>query len=674
MTYHRFSIGTKVFYNSIQYEVINHSLDNGQRITLQEIDNNVIITRSLDELVIELQKGNLCFQTQTRIKRKNENPTVPNPEELNIDLADYPPHLVDIAQFRLRAITPLLLLGNDRTHKVFIERSNQLYEEAKKARQPMSARSLYRWIADYESGGGEIRCLIPNVKRKGGPGKSRLPIEVLNLVDSVIKSPVSSREESSVHGILAVLAARIEEENRFRPSNEQLPVPALSTVTRRIESLDYKDRLTGKHGKKIGGKMIKQVGKTYYPELPLERVEFDHTKTDLIVIDDKDNLPLGRCTISFALDMATRYPIGYYLGFEPPSYYTVLECLYHSIWPKPDVRKNFGTEHGWISYGIPNTFVIDQGKELIGKDLSDACESLGIVLMQAPVKTPEFKGGIERNFRTLNSGLFHQLPGTTFSNFLERGDYASEKEACVSLYELEKALNIFLLDDYCERFHHGLNGIPARRWENALETNFFPRLPKDSETLRILLGRVDHRVIHRYGIDIDCIRYNCQDLAYLRLKKAGEKVKIKYHPGDLSRIHVYNEYEHKYIEVPAIDQEYTDNLSLWKHKVIKQFGKVTGDKEDLVALGRAKIKIQDIVDAARNRSKVTHRAKIARWDTGGKPKSLAEKEVKPKSLPQPQEITVAKNTRVDVEIASSNDLSEGWEVADGIPASQKTTF
>ncbi len=674
MTSHRFSIGTKVTYNSIQYEVLNHTLDNGQKITLQEVDSNVIITRTLDELVKELQNGKLSFLTQTRIKRKNENASVPHPEEFNIDLADYAPHLVDIAQFRLQAITPLLLLGTDRTHKLFIERSNQLYEEAKKARQPMSVRSLYRWIADYESGGGEIRCLIPNVKRKGGPGKSRLPIEVLNLVDSVINSPVSSREESSVHGTLAVLAARIEEENRFRPRTEQLSVPALSTVARRIESLDYKDRLTGKYGKKIAGKMIKQVGKTKYPDLPLERVEFDHTKTDLIVIDENDNLPLGRCTISFALDMATRYPLGYYLGFEPPSYYSVLECLYLSILPKPDVKKIYGTEHDWIAYGIPNTFVVDQGKELIGKDLTDACESLGIVLAIAPVKTPEFKGGVERNFRTINSQLFHQLPGTTFSNFLEKSDYQSEKLACISVNELEKILNIYIVDEYCERFHQGLKGVPARRWENALDTNFFPRLPRDAERLRILLGRVDYRTIHKYGIDVDCIRYNCQDLAYLRLKKRGEKVKIKYHPGDLSRIHVFNEYEQTYIEVPALDQEYTENLSSWKHKVIKQYAKVEGDKENLAALGRAKIKIQEIVDAGRSRSKVTHRAKINRWDTGGKPKSLAEKENKPKLLPKPQEVKVVKNQLMDIEITSSNDMSEGWEVADGIPANQKTTF
>ena len=43
------------------------------------------------------------------------------------------------------------------------------------------------------------------------------------------------------------------------------------------------------------------------------------------------------------------------------------------------------------------------------------------------------------------------------------------------------------------------------------------------------------------------------------------------------------------------------------------------DQVDLVALGRAKRKIQQIVDAARQRKRQSTRTRIARWDTAGKP-------------------------------------------------------
>jgi putative transposase len=422
--------------------------------------------------------------------------------------------------------------------------------------------------------------------------------------------------------------------------------------------------------------MIKQVSMTEYPTMPLERVEFDHTKTDLIVIDENDNLPLGRLTLSYLLDSATRYPLGYYLGFEPPSYYAVMECLYHAIAPKPKVKEIYGTEHEWIAYGVPNTLVTDQGKELIGNDLTDACESLGIVMDVAPIKTPEFKAGVERSFGTLNTGLFHQLPGTTFSNFLERGDYNSVKQACVSLNDVERALNIFMMDIYSEKFHRGLNGIPSRRWEYAMQTNFFPRFPSDKDTLRILLGRVDYRVIQKYGIEFQRIRYNSQDLAHLRLQKADEKVKIKYHPGDLSRIYVFDQNESTYIEVPALDQEYTHNLSLWKHKVILNYARRESDDVDLTALGRALQKIQDIVDSARSRTKISTRSKIGRWDNSGKPSSLLDRADKQETnttlkelplLPKPEPEKLSALEQPLVFDIPSLDESRGWEIVESLP-------
>src|SRR6202022_3704589 len=51
----------------------------------------------------------------------------------------------------------------------------------------------------------------------------------------------------------------------------------------------------------------------------LQRVVMDHTPSDLIIVDDNSMLPLGRPTITTALDEYTRCPMGFYAGFEPPS-------------------------------------------------------------------------------------------------------------------------------------------------------------------------------------------------------------------------------------------------------------------------------------------------------------------------------------------------------------------
>ncbi len=48
-------------------------------------------------------------------------------------------------------------------------------------------------------------------------------------------------------------------------------------------------------------------------------------------------------------------------------------------------------------------------------------------------------------------------------------------------------------------------------------------------------------------------------------KKKEGKVRIKYDERDLSRISVLDPFENKYVSVPAVDQEYTKNLTLSEH-------------------------------------------------------------------------------------------------------------
>jgi putative transposase len=221
-------------------------------------------------------------------------------------------------------------------------------------------------------------------------------------------------------------------------------------------------------------------------------------------------------------------------------------------------------------------------------------------------------------FGTINTGLLHTLPGTTFSNPQQRGDYKSEKEACIDLADLDTVLHIFLLDIYAESFHRGLGDIPARRWESVTQEGFFPRLPASAEELKILLGRIAYRVIHPYGIEFMRLRYNSQDLAPLRTHLDGAKVKIKYDPTDLGCIYVYDPQERAYIEVECLDREYAQGLSVWKHRVILNLARKEQARVDILGLARAKRRIQEIVEKSKADKKIKNRSRIARWETGGK--------------------------------------------------------
>jgi transposase InsO family protein len=461
--------------------------------------------------------------------------------------------------------------------------------------QKISVASFYRWCKEFLTAECDEQSLAPDFDMCG-VRTYRLDATLEEFITQAMHNCASQGEIVTIDDVTNEVARLLKQRNQALPETDHLDPPHRSTISRRLLDGDveaHRLALTDPEARRKS----RQSGKIPIPKVPLEEAEMDATRIDFIVLDDRDDLPLGRMHAMWCLDRATRYPLGFYLGFEPPSYYSVMACLFHTICPKEDIRKRYGTDHQWIAYGKMGKLIVDNAKYFIGNDLIDACRQLNIVLEFAPVRTPEFKALIERLFRTFNTMLFHQLPGTTFSNPQQRGAYDSTAQACIYLSQVDQMVHTFIVDQYAERFHMGLRGIPARRWERALELGFFPTFPESADHLRILLSRVAERTVQHYGIDFLWLRYNCEALGPLRRRlKTGEKVRIKYHPGDLSAIHVWDPFQHCYLRVPALDQDYTQHLSLWKHKIIVRATLAEQKRVDRAGLGRARYRLIEDTD------------------------------------------------------------------------------
>jgi putative transposase len=104
-------------------------------------------------------------------------------------------------------------------------------------------------------------------------------------------------------------------------------------------------------------------------------------------------------------------PTGFYLGFEPPCEAGVMQCIRHSILSKSYVKEVYpDIKATWPCSGVMSLVVLDRGTENFGNNLVDSCASLGIKVFYTPVKSPWFKGRVERFFRSLATSLIHQLP------------------------------------------------------------------------------------------------------------------------------------------------------------------------------------------------------------------------------------------------------------------------
>lgn len=170
------------------------------------------------------------------------------------------------------------------------------------------------------------------------------------------------------------------------------------------------------------------------------------------------------------------------------------------------------------------------------------------------------------------------------------------EHSCISLTAFWKLLHIFLLDYYAQRWHTGIKGIPARRWDESVRSGFLPVLHTSAEETRILLMRTDTRVIQRAGIQFEWLFYRSPDLMMLRskLSKSAE-VRFKYDTRDISAIYVSDPINGRWLRVTAVDQDYTCGLSLWKHRIINRFVQAQKKEVNIESLAAAKAQIQQIV-------------------------------------------------------------------------------
>ncbi len=493
--------------------------------------------------------------------------------------------------------------------------------------KPPSTTTLYRWLKDYTSSDGDIRALVPRYRARGN-FYTKINPELHCLIDEVITEVYLTPERPSIARIYDVLICRIVHENNLRKSlgQELLDIPHPSTIYRLIKNLDSIDKTVSRYGKRTASLIYDPVQLGPKITRPLERVEIDHTKLPFFVVDTQTRIPIGTPSLTSAVDKYSGAIVGYYLSFEPFSYLSVMQCLINSIQKKDYVKVQFPEiKNSWDTYGIMEILVVDNGKEFYSKSFQDACQQLGITIQYTPPRMPWYKSTVERTFGSYNTKLLTGQPGNLFQEFTSQYDYDPRKNAVVSLSALQEMIHTFIIDIYNQSSHPQYKCSRSEVWTKGA-AEFPIKLPVSNQDLRILVGAIEKRVISKSGIEFLGLYYNSSELVHLRTKygkedlrrKGGkgekEKATIKYDPTDLSKIYVLDPDKCQFILVPAVNQEYTQGLTVWQHKVIKNLAAIESSKIDIIALALAKQRIQEIVEREWQKShKGKTRQSMARW-------------------------------------------------------------
>jgi putative transposase len=528
-----------------------------------------------------------------------------------------------------RAIESGIKLTNENLRKIILEVAQETNDKTL-----ISSSTLRRWISRYENADADVRSLAPHFRpgnRKTKFGIARFqPVtireqekanELNSIVETVVNESYMTMERLSVEAVYDLLEIRLFEINRFRSEGERLKSPSRTGLHKFISKIDEYERDRARFGKRIADMKHTQYGSG--PEIirPLQRADFDNTVLPFMVVDFRSRLPIGRPTYTSLIDTYSNAILGRYIGFEPPSANTIMQCLRHAILPKNYIQKIYPEiQNKWDAYGVPENIACDNGLDFLSGHYANVCLQLGVNIDYMPVRKPWYKSLIENHFGVINKKLLSRMPGKSFSNILDKADYDPSKNAVISLEALVEIIDTWTVDVYHQEIqrgyeHTGPQRIPALSWKQGIEKAPL-RLPPTEDELSILLRMIDYKTVSKNGIEIFGLRYNDPGLSLVRRQLKGEKVEVRYDASDLSLIYVSDIENGIYIPVPALDRTYTKDLSLYQHRIIKKYLRdYLRSQVDSSTLLAGKARIQEIVAQEFKLTKlVRSRSKIARYE------------------------------------------------------------
>ncbi|HEX5329675.1 DDE-type integrase/transposase/recombinase, partial [Sulfuricurvum sp.] len=508
------SVGSTIFFQDMEYEI------------KKQIDTGHVLAKNLktyrDEI---LPVVNLVNNESVKAKERIEDISESDWEE---------------AKRRLQIIKPIIdgALGK----KEIIEIAEKL---------ELHFTTLYRWINRYKET-GLLQSLVPLTSMRGPKGKIMIDEEAEIITKKAIETLYLTKQKLPVKDVYREIVKRCK--------NANVTSPHENTVRNRINQLSKEHTIAKRESRQIADRKYKNTD-GMFPEgtFPLDVIQIDHTPMDIILVDEVERKPIGRPYLTLAIDVYSRMVVGYYIALEAPSYFSVSQCLSNVILTKERYLQKIGVEGEWNVWGVPKSIHMDNAQEFRSEALKRFCEQYGITIMMRPVARPQFGGHIERLIGTTMKEV-HTLPGTTFSNITQRGQYKSDKEAAMTLAELEKWIGEFIVNVYHKRMHRSINMSPEEKFEEGIfGTGEYPGigLPfrvADEDRLRIDLLPSIERTVQQHGVVIEKIKYygdvlrrwiNSEDE-----RGGARKFLFKIDPRDISRIFFFDPEIKEYFPIP----------------------------------------------------------------------------------------------------------------------------
>lgn len=544
-----------------------------------------------------------------------------------------------IAKGRYEIIKPLVHLGG---------RSRKMVEELAK-KNGIHVNTLYSWLGTYE-GSGLLTSLLPKTRSDKGSVKVQEAIE--EIIREAIATEYLTKQKKIVRKVI--------DEVRAQCRKNGLTPPHDNTIRNRVKALPLELVARKRHGRKKADNDFKSIeGKFPGADWPLAAVQIDHTKLDIILVDDHYRAPIGRPWITLSFDVFSRMVMGIYVSFDPPSAMTTGLCLAHSILPKEKWLAKHDVDGEWPVWGTPDKIHADNAKEFRGNMLKRACKEHRMDLEWRSVARPNYGAHVERALGTLSKEI-HALPGSTFANTKEKGDYDSEKHAALTLSEFEKWLADYIVNVYHQKKHSMLGMSPLAKYKQGIlgdgdrPGRGLPPKIVDEEKLKLELMPFEMRTVQDYGIVIDKIHYyhdvlrpwiNAVDPDDSKRKR---KFMVRRDPRDVSVVWFYDPEIKTYFQIPYRDTSHPA-ISIWELREAQKRVEASGGEINEHAIFEAYERMRELEEESVRKTKAAKRSRQRRKNHREAEKPVVQ-ETMPKTLPD-EELS-------DLDIEPFDDMDE----------------
>lgn len=341
------------------------------------------------------------------------------------------------------------------------------------------------------------------------------------------------------------------------------------------DPIEFIEKREGRRAAKAARRNAKRKLRT---ERILERVEADAVNLAIGVTDEEGRY-LGPVTLFAVIDVYSRSVLGLIAQIgRGESAGSVIDSYRHAICPKPPDSLPLTVENNWPMYGVPEKFVCDGGSGYASVKtyafLADTGSDSEIVPTYAGWRKPF----VERFFLTLRTRFAQTLKGYCGKHTDRPNLDATIKEkASMTLQEFRIALYEWVVDEYHQAPHRGLNSrTPYEVWEEQAQV-FPPHLPTNYERIRFTMGETRMCTIsgpHSHqGIQLNNLRYND---AENRLKEIGmdlrrrgqvAEVMVEYTHNDVYSVNVVDPFTEKVFKAVVVDQDVEPGTTLAELKV-----------------------------------------------------------------------------------------------------------